>query len=49
MGFSLEDKLGVIDDRDNWWKRVREIFASYMTMMMMIVVYLFHLLTKNKN
>ena len=30
-GCSLEDLLGVMDDRDGWWERVREICASSAT------------------
>ena len=30
-GYSLEDLLGVMDDRDRWWERVRKIDASSAT------------------
>ena len=30
-GYSLEDLLGAIDDRDRWWERVREICAGSAT------------------
>ena len=30
-GYSLEDLLGAMDDRDRWWERVREIRASSAT------------------
>ena len=30
-GCSLEDLLETMDDKDKWWKRVREIHASSMT------------------
>ena len=31
MGCSLEDLPGAMDNRDEWWERVREIHASSMT------------------
>ena len=30
-GYSLEDLLGAMDDRDGWRERVREIYAGSMT------------------
>ena len=30
-GFSLEDLPGVMDDRDEWWERIREICANSTT------------------
>ena len=30
-GWSLEELLGVMDDRDGWWERVRQIHAGSMT------------------
>ena len=30
-GYSLEDHSGVMDDRDGWWERVREIHAGSAT------------------
>ena len=30
-GYSLEDLPGAMDDRDGWWERVREIYASSVT------------------
>ena len=37
-GCSLEDRLGVMDDRDRWWERVREICASSTTWWWWLVV-----------
>ena len=36
-GCSLEEMPEAMDDREEWWERVREIHASSMMMMMMIL------------
>ena len=36
-GCSLEDWPEAMDDRDEWWKRIKEIHASSMMMMIIII------------